>query len=297
MITVVGSINLDLIAHVPRLPNPGETVTDGTFQSAPGGKGANQALAAKRAGAQVRMVGAVGSDAFAEQALQILRRDEVDLTKIKETHVSTGTALIMVGENGENMISVAPGANSLVAEHYVDSVNFREGDCALVQLEIPVLAAAEALSRARAGHAISILNCAPVKGEAAHLLEQADFVVANETEFDLYAKALSLDGKDRKARMKNFAKANRNTIIVTLGKDGVLAATPNEFIKVPVHKVDPVDTVGAGDTFCGYLAASLISGLSLKDSLRRAAVAGALACLKHGAQPAIPMAREVERAL
>ncbi len=297
MITVVGSINIDLIVHLPRLPAPGETVTDGNFHSAPGGKGANQALAARRAGADVVLCGAVGSDSFADEALRILREAEVDLAKIKETKTPTGTAVIMVGENGENMIAVAPGANGLVAPHYVDSVNFRDGDCALLQLEIPVAAVAEALGRARAGHAISILNCAPAKGEAAHLLEQADYVVANETEFELYAEALSLDGADRRERMIAFAATNQNTIIVTLGADGLVAATPDDFLEVPAYRVDPIDTVGAGDTFCGYLAASLIAGAELKDALRRAAVAGSLACLKHGAQPAIPDAAEVEKAI
>lgn len=297
MITVVGSINLDLIAHAARLPRPGETVVGDHFHAAPGGKGANQALAAARAGASVRIVGAVGRDAFAGQALGLLKEGGVDLTKVKETDQPTGTALIMVGDKGENIITVVPGANSLVAAHFVDSVNFRPGDCALLQLEIPVLAVSEALTRARAGHALTILNTAPFRGEAAPLLRQADIIVANETEFDLYARALNMDGRIRDEQMEAFAHTTGRTVVVTLGAEGAIAASPSGMIRVGAHRIEPVDTVGAGDTFCGYLAAGLIAGLELEEALRRAAVAGALACLKHGAQAAIPMAKDVDALL
>jgi ribokinase len=294
MITVVGSINLDLIAHTARLPGPGETVVGDHFHSAPGGKGANQALAAARAGAPVRIVGAVGRDTFAGQALGQLLEGGVDLTKVKETDQPTGTALIMVGDKGENIIAVVPGANSLVAAHFVDSVNFRPGDCALLQLEIPVHAVSEALTRARTGRALTILNTAPFRGEAAPLLKLADIVVANETEFDLYSRALNLDGLVRDEHMAAFARSTGRTVVVTLGGEGAIAATPSGMIHVSAHPVEPVDTVGAGDTFCGYLAASLVAGMEFEDALRRAAVAGSLACLKHGAQAAIPFAKDVD---
>jgi ribokinase len=294
MITVVGSINLDLIAYAARLPRPGETVAGDHFHTAPGGKGANQALAAARAGASVRIVGAVGRDAFAGQALGLLKEGGVDLTKIKETDQPTGTALIVVGEKGENIITVVPGANGLVAAHFVDSVNFRPGDCALLQLEIPVAAVSEALSRARTGNALTILNTAPYRGEATPLLRLADIIVSNETEFDLYARALNLDGVGRDECMEYFARITGRTVVVTLGAKGVVAATPSGMVYVEAHNVEPVDTVGAGDTFCGYLAASLIAGMDFEDALRRAAIAGSLACLKHGAQAAIPFAGEVD---
>lgn len=297
MIIVVGSINLDLIATVDRLPGPGETVPGSGFSTAPGGKGANQALAAARAGAQVRMVGAVGKDNFAADALDCLKNAMIDLSGVGETHASTGTALILVGADGENMIAVVPGANASVLPGDLSKAFMKKGDVVLLQHEIPLATVAAALDMAREAGAVSILNTAPFQAEAAELLAKADVIVANETEFDLYGKALSLDGNDRADRIAAFARRTGRTIIVTLGSEGVMAATRDDFLQVPSLPITPVDTVGAGDTFCGYLAASLGAGLGLEDALRRAAVAGALACLKPGAQPAIPLAKEVEEAL
>lgn len=297
MLIVVGSINLDLIATVDRLPGPGETVPGSGFSTAPGGKGANQALAAARAGAQVRMVGAVGKDNFAADALDCLKNAMIDLSGVGETHASTGTALILVGADGENMIAVVPGANASVLPGDLSKAFMKKGDVVLLQHEIPLATVAAALDMAREAGAVSILNTAPFQAEAAELLAKADVIVANETEFDLYGKALSLDGSDRPARIAAFARRTGRTIIVTLGSEGVMAATRDDFLQVPSLPITPVDTVGAGDTFCGYLAASLGAGLGLEDALRRAAVAGALACLKPGAQPAIPLAKEVEEAL
>ncbi|WP_159586976.1 ribokinase [Chelativorans xinjiangense] len=296
MITIVGSINLDLIARVKRLPGPGETVPGDDFSTAPGGKGANQALAARRAGAPVRMVGAVGSDAFAGAAVALLKEAGVDLRAVKERDTATGTAVILVGGDGENMIAVIPGANGQVLPQDVEQAAFRPGEFVLLQHEVPLETVKAALEAARAAGAVSLLNTAPFHAEAAGFLALADYVIANETEFDLYAEALALEGEDREARMRAFAKDTGRTIVVTLGKDGVVAATPEDFLRVPTLSITPVDTVGAGDTFCGYLAAGLADGLPLKDALRRAAVAGALACLEPGAQPAIPIRADVDAA-
>ena len=297
MITVIGSINLDLIASVDRLPAPGETVPGSGFKTAPGGKGANQALAAARAGAPVRMVGAVGRDAFAGEALALLKHGKVDLANVAETDAPTGTALILVGDDGENMIAVVPGANAGVLPENLRRAAPEKGDIVLLQHEIPLATVEAALDATAAAGGIAILNTAPFRKEAAAFLGKANYVVANETEFDLYGEALALSGADRPARMKAFAEKTGRTMIVTLGGDGVLAATPEAFLSVPALKITPVDTVGAGDTFCGYLAAGLAERLPLGDALRRAAVAGSLACLKPGAQPAIPLASEVDAAL
>jgi ribokinase len=297
MIIVIGSINLDLIATVDRLPGPGETVPGSGFSTAPGGKGANQALAAARAGAKVRMVGAVGKDNFAGDALACLKDGMIDLSGVGESHASTGTALILVGEGGENMIAVVPGANASVLPGDLSKAFVTKGDVVLLQHEIPLETVAAALDTAREAGAVSVLNTAPFRVEAAGLLAGADYVVANETEFDLYGEALSLSGRDRAARMRAFAQKTGRAIVVTLGGAGVVAATAGEFLEVPSLKIVPVDTVGAGDTFCGYLAAGLSGGLDLKDALRRAAAAGALACLRPGAQPAIPLAKDVDAAL
>lgn len=297
MIVVVGSINLDLIANVERLPGPGETVPGSAFATAPGGKGANQALAARRAGADVRMVGAVGHDAFAPEALALLEKAGVDLSAVRRADGPTGTALILVGADGENMIAVVPGANGLVAVAGLATVGIGKGDHVLLQHEIPLETVAAALGKAREAGAVSILNTAPFHESAASLLPRADYVVANETEFDLYADALGLAAGDRQSRMRAFAEKTGGVVVVTLGADGVLAAGAGMELSVPALPIKPVDTVGAGDTLCGYLAAGLDAGLELPDVLRRAAAAGSLACLKPGAQPSIPVAGEVEAAL
>jgi ribokinase len=298
VITVIGSINLDLITTVERLPAPGETVPGDDFKTAPGGKGANQALAAARAGAEVRMVGAVGNDAFAGQATALLAEGGVDLSAVREAADSpTGVALILVGARGENMIALAAGANKAVDAADVEAAALQAGEHVLLQLEIPLDTVAAAIEAAHGVGAVTVLNTAPFRREAASLLSRADYIIANETEFDLYAKELGLPGADREARMHTFARFTDHTVIVTLGGDGVIAATPEANLHVPALKITPVDTVGAGDTFCGYLAAALAAGLGLEEALRRAAAAGSLACLRPGAQPAIPFAAEVDEAL
>jgi ribokinase len=297
LITVIGSINLDLIATVGRLPSPGETVPGDGFRSAPGGKGANQALAARRAGANVRMVGAVGRDAFAAEALALLKEGGVDLARVAKTDEPTGTALILVGADGENMIAVVPGANGTVGRDVLAQLSFKPGEHVLLQHEIPLETVTAAISAVRAAGAVSILNTAPFRAEAARFVTDADYLVANETEFDLYAKELALAGVSRPERMEAYVAKTGRTVIVTLGGDGVLAAGPGGALSVSAMKITPVDTVGAGDTFCGYLGDGLARGLALEPALRRASVAGSLACLKPGAQPAIPMDADVAACL
>jgi ribokinase len=297
VITVIGSINLDLIATVDRLPKPGETVPGDAFTTAAGGKGANQALAARRAGAPVRMVGCVGRDGFATEALACLREGQVDLSAVRESHAATGIAVILVEKSGENVIAIVPGGNGALVPGDVTTADLRKGEHVMLQLEIPIDTVAAALDATRSIGGVSLLNTAPFRPEAARLLAQADYVIANETEFDLYAQALALEGASREQKMLDFAVRTGRIVVVTLGAEGVVAATATDLVRARGLTISPVDTVGAGDTFCGYLAASLLAGLPLQDALRRAAVAGSLACLKPGAQPAIPRAEEVDDAL
>jgi ribokinase len=297
LITVIGSINLDLIATVGRLPRPGETVPGDSFTTAPGGKGANQALAARRAGVAVRLVGGVGKDGFATEALACLREGQVDLSGVRESHSSTGIAMILVEEGGENVIAIVPGGNGALLPGDVANTDLRKGECVMLQLEIPLETVAAALEAARKAGCVSVLNTAPFRPAARELLAEADYVVANETEFDLYAEALSLEGEAREQKMLDFALKTGRTVVVTLGAEGVVAATATDLVRAKGLTVSPVDTVGAGDTFCGYLAAGLAARLPLQECLRRAAVAGSLACLKPGAQPSIPRAEDVAAAL
>ena len=194
MITVFGSINLDLIGVVERLPRPGETVPGRTFATAPGGKGANQALAARRAGAAVRIVGAVGGDGFAESALSLLRADALDLALVRAVAAPTGVALILVDSVGENVIVVVPGANGGVSEEQAEGLAFLPGDVLLLQLEVPTPAIRAAARRARAAGARVLLNFAPFRVEALDLLDAVTHLVVNETECALIAEALGVLG-------------------------------------------------------------------------------------------------------
>lgn len=294
MIIVVGSINLDLVGAVGRLPTLGETVPGDNFVTAPGGKGANQALAARRAGLDVRMIGAVGDDAFAQEALELLNEAGVDLSGVRRAGAATGVALILVGGDGENMIAVIPGANGAVSPGDVEAAAIDSGDIVLLQNEVPGDTVKAALAAARRVGALSILNTAPWRDDRAELIGQADIIVANETEFDLAAGSLALAGSSRDQKIAAFVTQTGRIIVVTLGAEGVIAATKDGISRASASKIAPVDTVGAGDTFCGYLAAGLADGRSLQEAMARAARAGALACLKPGAQPAVPEASEVD---
>ncbi|AYG57915.1 ribokinase [Rhizobium jaguaris] len=295
MITIFGSINMDLIATTDRLPKPGETVAGDGFSTAAGGKGANQALAARRAGSTVRLTGAVGSDGFAEPALALLDAAGTDLSTVSHVSEPTGTALILVGGDGENMIAVVPGANGTMtakdATAAVDALS--PNDTLVLQFEIPVAAVETALAAAKAKGVRTILNLAPLIPEAARLGRLADIVIANETEFERLAGQENMSSSDREAALVRLHAETGQTLIVTLGGDGVVAIRNGELSRAKGLVIEPVDTVGAGDTFCGYLAASLDQGLDFHAALRRAAVAGSLACLKPGAQPSIPIASDV----
>ena len=295
MITVFGSTNLDQVGTVSRLPKPGETVAGGTFSMAAGGKGANQALAARRAGAQVRHVSAVGKDTFADLALDLLKQDGVDLSGLKTVDGPTGIAMIFVDSHGENVIAVLPGANGTVSADDADAaLENVSGGVLLLQQEVPQAATERALDIARQKGITAILNTAPFLDTTTALAPKASILIANETEFALLT-GRGIDALD--AAMADWAKAHSQTVIVTLGGEGARAVTADgQIIAVPALKVKPVDTVGAGDTFCGYLAAGLDAGLALEAAMRRAAIAASLACLKPGAQPAIPYASEVEAA-
>ncbi|MDP3527285.1 MAG: ribokinase [Hoeflea sp.] len=299
MITVIGSVNMDLIATTDRLPEPGETVTGTDFATAPGGKGANQALAARRAGADVRMAGAVGSDAFATEALALLEEAGADLGAVRHLPGPTGTALILVGGDGENMIAVIPAANGKVTARDAEQAVARmaASDTLLLQMEVPEEAVAAALAAARAKSVTSILNIAPLSDAVDRLAAQADIVIANETEFARLSGRKVETVAEATTELAALHDKTGQCLIVTLGGDGVLWARDGATGHVASIRITPVDTVGAGDTFCGYLAQGLDAGMEFEGAVRRAAVAGALACLKHGAQPAIPLAADVDARL
>ena len=287
MILVFGAINIDLIVPVPALPRPGETVLGDDYALLPGGKGANQALAARRAGVEVMMAGAVGSDAFAEAALELLRADGIDLGLVRRVGRPTGCAAIMVGAAGENLIAVAPGANREAVAADVPDQLLGPGAIVLCQNEVPMAESATLIHRATSRGARTVLNLAPAGPTPPGLLADLDFLVVNETE------AATL-GDDPVA----LARELRQALIVTRGAVGSTAfLADGSRLDVPALAIEPVDTTGAGDTFVGVLAAGLDQDLALDTALRRASAAAGLACLARGAQTAIPEGAAIDAAI
>jgi ribokinase len=278
MIVVFGSINVDLIVPVPRLPRAGETVLGGAYALLPGGKGANQALAARRAGAEVALAGAVGADTFAGVALDLLRGDGVDTRLVRVVEQPTGCAAIMVSSEGENTIAVAPGANSGARSDQVPDELLSAGTTLVAQMEVPPCETAMLIRRLRTRGGYSLLNLAPAVPIDIALLEEIDLVVANEGE-------AATTGSDP----EQLARRLRQGLVVTRGAAGALALLRDGIrIEVPALAIKPVDTTGAGDTFVGVLAAALDLGFPLEAALHRASAAAGLACLARGAQTAMP---------
>jgi len=271
LLSVVGSVNLDLVARTDRLPRAGETVSGATFSEIPGGKGANQAVAAARLGATVRLFACVGNDAFADLALAELRNSGVVLDRVKRVDTPTGIALIAVDGSGENAIVVAPGANS---ELRPEDIELPDGEACLAQLEIPV-GTVEYASETASGD--FFLNAAP--GTSAHI-PAADVTIVNRYEYEALAK-------DREG-----------VIAVTLGAEGaILLEDGNEVARAEPPPVTAVDGTAAGDAFTACLVVSLLEGRHREEALRRACIAGALAASRFGAQTSLPTADEVDQLL
>ncbi|MCX5518684.1 ribokinase [Kaistia defluvii] len=298
MITVFGSINIDLVSRTARLPRPGETVPGSEYQLIPGGKGANQALAARRAGARVKMIGAVGDDEMAATALAELEAGGVDLSGVQRRGKTTGMAVITVDDHAENTIVLSPGANARLKATDLPSGSIGAGDTLLLQMETPfaeTLAAARAAKAAGARVILSIAPFLPIEREA---FADIDMILVNETEAADLARHLGLlPGSTGAETVASLAGELKRTVIATLGPDGAVAATGEDTISVPALQVVPVDTTGAGDTFCGVLAALLDEGADLATAMRHAAVAGSLACAKPGAQPSFPLREAIELSL
>jgi ribokinase len=287
MILVFGSINVDLIVPVPRLPHPGETVLGGDYSLLPGGKGANQALAARRTGARVILAGAVGTDAFAGIALGSLRRESVDTGLVRSVEQPTGCAAIMVSAGGENAIAVAPGANAGVRADQVPEELLGPDTFLVAQMEVPPGETEILIGRVRARGGCTLLNLAPALPVDPALLRNIDFVVANEGE------AATLGSEPAR-----IAQLPRQALVVTRGAAGATAfLRAGGLIEVPALPIEPVDTTGAGDTFVGVLAAALDLGSTLESALRGASAAAGLACLARGAQSAMPDTAAIKAAV
>ena len=295
-IVVVGSLNMDLVARAPRLPVPGETVPGRTFQTASGGKGANQAVAAARLGGRTAMIGCVGDDAFGVHLRSGLEADGVDCTRVQTIRgVSSGVALIVVDDAGQNGIVVVSGANGRLIPADVDTCEaaLAAARVVVLQLETPLETVEYAAQRARALDKVVVLNPAPARPLPASLLACADFLVPNEIE----AAALSgvrVDSVDAAIEAgRRLRGSGAGTVLVTLGAQGVVMVGSGGASHHPATPVDAVDTTAAGDTFIGGLSAALVHGRTLSSAIAFAQAAAAICVTRPGAQPSIPFLREV----
>jgi ribokinase len=289
---VIGSVNVDVILPVAALPRAGETVLAGDVARLPGGKGANQAVAAARMGAATRFAGAVGADEAGGWMRGVLAGEGIDLSALATVEGrATGTAYIAVDAAGENQIIVASGAN-----HAPDLpvIAPPEGDILLAQLELPVAALASIFAEARGRR---IINAAPALPDAAALFAHADVLIVNQHELAFYVGAASIDGPRDALAARALIVRDEQVVIVTLGAGGALAVWRNRAFHAPALPVTPIDTVGAGDCFCGALAALLDQGLAIEAALPLANAAAALCTQERGAVPAMPYRAAVEAVL
>ena len=289
MIVVFGSINLDLIFPVPRIPGPGETVLGMSVRIEPGGKGANQAVAAARDGAAVVMAGAVGRDTLAANALTLAREANVDLTRVIEAETSTGCAAISVDPAGNNAIAVGSGANLTARQTQIEDSLLGPRSTIVLQMEVPAVETAALIHRARASGARIVLNLAPAAPLPERAFRQVDVLVVNETESAWLAAHLGCP--DGAGALRDCLGV---VIVRTLGGDGLEAATAEGVMAIPARAIVPVDTTAAGDCFVGVLAAALDRGATLTVALNRATAAAALCCTRRGSQGSIPTARETD---
>lgn len=294
-IVVVGSSNTDMTIKGGKLPAPGETVTGGLFYMGPGGKGANQAVAAKRLGADVTFICKVGSDLFGDNAISGYKSEGIDTSKILRSSKASGTALILVDAGGENCISVAPGANCDLSVEDIDSIApvIRKADILLLQLEIPMPSVVKAARIANEAGAYVILNPAPACELPPELLKNVSLIIPNQTETALLSGVSCLDEEgliDAVAKIRAMGVAD---VVVTLGSKGSMVFSGDKIDRIPAEMVQAVDTTAAGDTFCGAIAVGLSEGMSLPEAAAFATKASAITVQRIGAQNSIPYRKDL----
>ena len=296
---VAGSINMDVVATAERHPRIGETVAGKQVLYFPGGKGANQAVAAAKLGAATTLIGRLGADAFGEQLRTFLVAQGIDLDRVRETaYAHTGTAIITVAA-ADNTIVVVPGANAMLNADDVAEVPLAEDDVAVSQFEIPLPAITAFFQRARAAGATTILNPAPAIECGAELLDLVDILVLNESELGFLA-GKEFSGTNDHARLVEAARSlstGDKIVCVTLGERGALALIDGKPLPIPGRKVQAVDTTGAGDCFVGAFAAQLASGNTIPYALGYANAAASICVQRMGAGPSMPTAAEVNALL
>lgn len=302
MIVVIGSINMDLVLRVPRMPLPGETLTGGAFRTIPGGKGANQAVACARlsgkvaaGGQQVAMVGCVGDDAFGATLRAALVGDGIIDSHITTLPgVASGIASILVDDNGQNSIVIAGGANDLLSPAHIDAAKelIDQADIVVLQLETPMATVVHAIKLARSLGKTVVLNPAPAASLPDGVLELVDYLIPNEIEAAMLA-SVSPDGADAKVLAAALQKLGSDNVIITLGSKGVHAALYGGDFTFPAEVVQAVDTTAAGDTFIGGFVAGLASGMDEAEAIQQGQRAAAWSVTKPGAQTSIPHLHEL----
>ena len=296
-IVVIGSSNVDLLMKMDHLPEKGETVTDAVFMQVYGGKGANQAVAAARAGGNVVFVNCVGEDAYTPKMVQNFKDVGIDTRFIfKEKGIASGHALIMIGDKGDNYLSVAPGANYNLTPEKIDEALpvFEEAAIIVMQYEILEETIKYVVDLANKHQVPVLWNMAPARAFDLSYIPKINVLVLNEVEAGFLAGIPVENKKDAEKAANILISKGVEKVIITLGSQGAFVITKNEQVSVPSYKVDAVDTTAAGDTFCGSFAVALVEGKSLKESLQFASAAAAISVTRMGAQPSAPERAEIE---
>lgn len=300
MITVVGSLNMDLLVEVPRFPAPGETLAGHNFRCTAGGKGANQACAVAKLGVPVTMIGAVGSDAFGDEMLAGLKASGVNISGVaRRAEVASGTAMIVLDASGQNQIVVTSGANGTLSAADVHSHkrDIRASRALLVQLETSMKSVTAALRLAREANVLTILNPAPCSPLADEVLRLCDFLIPNENEAAQLAGVEVRDVASASVAAQQLRDRSQANVLITLGVNGVWLTTDSFTGHVPAFKVEAVDTVGAGDTFIGAFAMRVAEGAEVREAARFGCAAAAISVTRRGAQASQPARSEVEEFL
>ncbi|WP_319592395.1 ribokinase [uncultured Draconibacterium sp.] len=296
-IVVIGSSNVDLIMKMDHLPEKGETVTNADFFQVYGGKGANQAVAAARAGGNVAFVSSVGEDAYTPQMLKNYKNDSIDTRFVfEEAGIASGHALIMIGDQGDNYLSVAPGANYKLTPERVDQALpvFEEAGIIVMQYEIPEETIKHVIDLANTRNIPVLMNFAPARQFDFSYIPKIDILVLNEVEAGFLAEMKVKNEQDAEQAAIKLIEQGVEKVIITLGAQGAFVRSKNEKIAVPAFKVNAVDTTAAGDTFCGAYAVANAEGMISRVALQFASAAAALSVTKMGAQPSAPTRTEIE---
>ena len=296
MIFVFGSVNIDMVIPVAGVPKPGETLIGGDVSFLPGGKGANQALAARKDGSEVVMLASVGNDSFADVALDSLEKAGVNTDHVKKSDAYTGVAAISVAQTGENIIVLSPGANNKLSVSDFDPAIFSDCRVLITQNEVPFAQTNRVLKLAKQNDLTTIHNAAPALEMSKAELANVDFLVVNEIECEEIARSLGVGSDDIGQMAADISLIGDTDCIVTLGKDGAIGSRngQNQYFKAPSIKAK--DTTGAGDTFVGVFASEIAKGHDMSRAIQRGVAAGSLACLKFGAQSGMPTHEEIDEA-